>query len=115
VDLPNATERAEVLRAAILAHKRNPDNFDFPAIAAKTQDFTGSEIAALVPEAMYAAFSEDREFITPDLLIAAANTVPLSKTAQKSVDDLRKWAQGRAKNASITTSNTSKQNRALAN
>jgi len=99
VDLPNEQERPQILRAALKAHGR--DIGDAPAVVAVTRDFTGAEIAALVPEALYHAFADgEREPNLQDLIAAALATVPLAKTASEKIEALRKWAQGRARNAS---------------
>lgn len=104
VDLPTATERKEILRSALRAHGRSAEvlGIDVDSLADDTSEFTGSEIAALVPEALYAAFADSqRDINTVDLAMAAAQTVPLSKTAAEQVATLRKWATGRARNASV--------------
>lgn len=103
VDLPNTTERAAIAKAALTAHGRGHlDTIDLPAIAEVTQGFTGSEIAALVPDAMFVAFADgQREIRTDDLLQAATTTTPLSKTASEKITKLREWAaSGRARAAS---------------
>ena len=104
VDLPNKTERVEILRAALRSHKRDKvDGIEIETLADKdTQDFTGSEIAALIPEALYAAFADgEREIETNDIAKAAATTVPLAKTSAEQIAEIRKWAIGRARNASV--------------
>jgi len=75
---------ARSLGAALRAHGRE-DVLDYSIgrfVAGQCDGFTGSEIAAIVPEAMFAAFADEgREVKTSDLLEAAATVVPLSKTA----------------------------------
>jgi SpoVK/Ycf46/Vps4 family AAA+-type ATPase len=80
-----------------------------------TNGFTGAEISALVPEALYAAFSEDeRDITTADLVAAASTVVPLSTTASETLDGLRAWAKGRARLASTPEqTKASAQGRAL--
>lgn len=99
VDLPNASERGEILAAALRAHGRQP-LADCRAIVAATDGYTGAEIAALVPDALYAAFADAAREITADDLLAAARTVtPLAKTAAEKIERLRAWAAGRARAA----------------
>ena len=103
VDLPTATERAEILRAALATHARADAEIDLGAVAQATDGFTGSEIAALVPDAMFAAFADGaREITTDDLLVAADTVVPLSRTAAEQISSLREWAKGRARPAGRT-------------
>lgn len=101
VDLPTQEERVQVARAALAQHERTAEGIDLQAVAAATEGFTGSEIAALVPDALFAAFEADCRAITTDDLLAAAKTVtPLAKTAAEKIDALRAWAKGRARPAS---------------
>lgn len=100
VDLPNAVEREAILIAALRSHGR-PPMVDQTRVANACDGFTGSEIAAIVPDALFAAFAEDaREITTADLLTAASMVVPLAKTAAEKIDRLRTWAKGKARTAS---------------
>jgi len=108
VDLPNDEERVAVLLASLRTYKRTPDVFKDTAELAKVakacSGFTGSEIAAIVPDALFAAFADNgREINADDLLKAAATVVPLSKTAEKKITKMREDAQGRFRPATKTT------------
>lgn len=102
LDLPTAAERAEIARAALRQYGRDPDLIGGSAeLAARTDGFTGAEIAALVPDALHRGFADgEREVTTRDLLDAAALVVPLSRTAGDRIEELRRWAKGRARPAS---------------
>lgn len=98
VDLPTSEERSQILRATLAQHGRSLDVE--PAIGA-TSGFTGAELAAIVPDALFAAFADgERQVTTQDLLFAASNVVPLAKTAAEKISRLREWAKGRARPAS---------------
>ena len=72
----------------------------FADVVSATEGFTGSEIAAIVPDAMYVAFSEDgRAIRIEDLLAAASTVVPLSRSSAEKIEKLRTWAVGRARSA----------------
>jgi len=97
VDLPTAIERASVLSAALRSHARGNIKVNLPKVASVCDGFTGAEIAAIVPDALFAAFADGaREITTDDLLEAAKTVVPLSKTAAEKITRLREWAKGRA-------------------
>lgn len=101
VDLPQLSERVEIVRAALREYRRPADCVDARTVAAACDGFTGAEIAALVPDAMYAAYADNaRQITTSDLCDAARRVVPLSKTASEKIADLRQWAKTRARNAS---------------
>lgn len=103
IDLPTAAERAEILTAALRAHNRSGDGKNFSEIIAVSEGFTGSEVAALVPDALYRAFADGaREIKESDLLEAARGVVPLSKTAEEKIAKLRAWGKAKARPASKT-------------
>jgi len=105
VDLPTEIERAEILRAALRAHKRDGAGIDVEAVAAVCQEFTGAELAALVPDALYSAFNDGaREIATADLVTAARGTVPLARTAATKIEALRQWGKVNAVPASTAAS-----------
>ena len=100
--MPNAGERSDVLKASLKAHNRAPLHPEkMEEVAAACDGFTGSEIAAIVPDALFAAFADGaRELLVSDLVTAARSVVPLSKTAAEKIEKLRDWAKGRARFAS---------------
>jgi hypothetical protein len=101
VDLPHVGEREAIVRASLKRYGRE-DEIDAGAVAEATRDFTGAEIAALVPEGLYAAFADGaRALTTEDLISAAKATNPLARTAEEKIKKLREWAKGRARPASI--------------
>lgn len=101
VDLPTTPERAEIVKAALAQYGRAADGIDVKLLADATAGFTGAEIAALVPDALFTAFADGaRPLNTDDLSKAASTVVPLSKTAAERLNQLREWAQGRARMAS---------------
>jgi SpoVK/Ycf46/Vps4 family AAA+-type ATPase len=109
IDLPTTDERAAVLSAALREHGRGDVKVNAAAVAKATEGFTGSEIAALVPDALFSAFNDDaREITTKDLTDAAKTVVPLSVTAVEKITALRNWASTRARRASALEADTGK-------
>lgn len=101
IDLPTGAEREQIAAAALRQRRRDPRSIDLAAVAAFTEGFTGAEIAALVPDALFAAFEDgQRALHTDDLRTAAGTVVPLAKTAAERLGALRDWARGRARYAS---------------
>jgi ATP-dependent 26S proteasome regulatory subunit len=106
VDLPTCDERASIINAALKAHGRDnatTGNVNPAAIAGCTELFTGAEISALVPEALFTAFNDGmREVSTDDLMNAAKDVVPLAKSASEKINRLREFWLGRARPASLS-------------
>lgn len=107
VDLPNTDERVAVLNAALRSNGLTGKGLDLKLVAKKCEGFSGAEIAALVPDAMYAGFADGKRPITTEDLRGAAETVtPLSKTASAKIERLRNWAKGKARLASAPAEET---------
>lgn len=112
VDLPGKTDRASILLASLnrvakpsLGAKGGAFSELHPecalVVAENTAGFSGAEIAELVPTAMFRAFADGkRPLRTEDLLQAARETVPVSKSRAGEVAALRAWARDRARKAS---------------
>ncbi len=98
VDLPNAEERVAILKASL---KGKPaKDVDLEKVAAACENFSGAEIASVVPSAMFLAFKDGaRPISTADLILKAGAVVPLARTAPEKIEALRKWAAGKARPA----------------
>jgi SpoVK/Ycf46/Vps4 family AAA+-type ATPase len=101
VDLPNQTERKQILSIQLARRKKNVAEFDLERIAQKANGYSGAEIDAAVQTAMYASFSFKQPMTTQSLLDALAQTVPLSATRAEDIQALRLWAKTRAVPASL--------------
>jgi SpoVK/Ycf46/Vps4 family AAA+-type ATPase len=102
IDLPTREERESIVVASLAAHGRTLPPADCAAVAEQTEGFAGAEIAALVPDALFAAFEDgERDVRLVDLTAAAKTVSPLSKTAAEKITGLREWAKGRARPASL--------------
>jgi ATPase family associated with various cellular activities (AAA) len=101
VDLPGRDERMEVFR--IHLHKRGRDaaQFDLETLADASRDFSGAEIEEGINSALYDAFYSRQPLATEHVRAALAQTVPLAKTMAEQIGQLRNWADGRARNASV--------------
>jgi len=100
LDLPHQEERMQIFDIHLRKRQRDPKEFDVERLANNSVDFTGSEIEEAVITGMYAAFNEDREVKTKDILAACEATVPLVETMSDQVDAIREWGKKRARPAS---------------
>ena len=102
VNLPTEKERMEIFRLHI-SRRRDiaVKNYDLSALAAETKGFSGAEIEQVINDAMFTAFSQQRDFTTGDILTAIHSTIPLSVTFRETINKLIAWAgSGRARMAS---------------
>jgi AAA+ superfamily predicted ATPase len=114
VDNPAPAERSAILSATLKTNNRTADCVDCTAVADATADFSGAELAALIPEAMFQAFADgERQITTADVLTVAKTVVPLAKQAEKKIARLRDWAKGRCRPASAVTEESKPQLRAV--
>lgn len=101
VDLPKPEERMEVFRIHLNKRGRDAAGFDLTQLALASEKFSGAEIEEAINSALYDAFSARQELSTAHILNAVTQTVPLAKTMDDQINNLREWAEGRARNASV--------------
>ena len=100
LDLPSADERRSILDLQ-LRRRRPEHSITLEVLVDRTAGFSGAELEQTVIEAMHLAFAEQREFGEADLIAAASQVVPLSRTAREQLEALQAWASGgRARPAS---------------
>lgn len=105
LDLPTKSERKSIFEVH-LKHFRPESwpSYDTNELSKLTPYFSGAEIKQLIVEAMYQAFSEGREFKTPDIIREIERCVPLAKLNQESIQKLQTWARsGRIRLGSVET------------
>ena len=96
VDLPDATERAQILGLQLSRRGRDPTGFDLAGAAAATEGFSGAELEGVVVAGLYRAFADGTELTTDRLLAEARSTTPLSRSREDEIATMRAWARGRA-------------------
>ena len=101
MDLPSREEWLDVFRIHLSKRARNPDKFDLTALAEASRDFSGAEIEEAINSALYDAFYDKEQVTTDHVLTSLTETVPLARTMEEQISGLRRWAEGRARNASI--------------
>lgn len=100
VDLPSAGEREEILAIHLQKRQRAPSQYpELTALAKRAEYFSGAELEQVVVAALYRAFSAGRELIAQDLESAIVSTVPLYRTYEEDIKQLRDWARKRARPA----------------
>ncbi|HQI04053.1 MAG TPA: AAA family ATPase [bacterium] len=100
VDLPSKAEREEIFRIHIRKRNRVPENFDIPKLATDSENFSGAEIEQIVVDSLITAYSRNSELNQKTIEEVLRRTVPLSKTYEENIKELRLWSRNRARNAS---------------
>ena len=103
VDLPTAQERQNIFSIHLKKKGQDPSQFPMEMLGKKTEGFNGAEIEECVKEAMFAAYVEspnNPKLKAAHIAQAIDKTVPLSKTMEDQITNLREWSKTRAKNAS---------------
>ncbi|MBN2455331.1 MAG: AAA family ATPase [Sedimentisphaerales bacterium] len=99
VDLPFFNERKEIFRVHLSKRKMDSAKFDLDKLARTSVGYSGAEIEEAIVNGMFNVFYEKTDLTTKRLLESIQQTVPLSKTMSEDIDALRKWAEGRARQA----------------
>ena len=101
VDLPSEEERGEIFRIHLSKRGRDPKKFDLEALVAASKDLSGAEVEEAIISALYDAFYAKQELATEHVLATLGQMVPLARTMAEKISSQRKWAAGRARNASV--------------
>lgn len=104
IDLPTRKERQEIFAIHLRKIHRDPERFGLEQLAQLSSGFSGAEIEQVVVGALYEAFAQSRDIDHNDVLQSIASIVPLSKTMREDIENLREWAQTRARPASAPES-----------
>jgi SpoVK/Ycf46/Vps4 family AAA+-type ATPase len=99
VDLPTARERRAIVEVMRRKYPRCAA-VDTEAVADATSGLTGAEIEEAIRGALNVAFGEDRDPTTEDVIQAASEIVPVTRSYGDRLAELRKWARAGARPAS---------------
>ncbi len=100
VDLPSSRERQEIWRIHLARQEADPEKFDLEFLGVLSEGWNGAEIEQAVLSARVEAYHEDRQMTMSDVNRVAGTIVPLSKTMEEQMKQIRSWAFGRATPAS---------------
>jgi serine/threonine protein kinase len=99
VGLPGAEQRQAIFQIHLARRNRQPASFDLATLAKATPGYSGAEIEQVVIGGLYRAFEAGRELETADMLAAAQETHPLSRSRAREIALLTAWASQNAKQA----------------
>lgn len=99
LDLPYVEERKEIFSIHLKKKNRQPAKFDLTTLSKSSSGYTGSDIEQCVSLGLKIAFGEHQELQTQHLQKAISETIPLSKTNKKQIEEIRQWCDLHAKAA----------------
>jgi SpoVK/Ycf46/Vps4 family AAA+-type ATPase len=105
VDLPSEADRAEILRIHLSKNNQMSEEVEssMGRLCEVTRGFSGAEIESTVHAAMFKAFNDDSERVTPTHLEDAALTItPIAKLRREDIEISRMWAKERCQFAQDT-------------
>ncbi len=100
IDLPNEVERKSIFAVHLKKQKADLNKFDIVFLSKATKGFNGAEIESVVQAAAIEAFSDKRSLTEDDVNRQISATVPLSKTMDDQIKQIKSWAHDRALSAS---------------
>lgn len=106
VDLPNATERADIWNIHITKRGRKPAKFDLDELARLTDGFSGRQIEQVWLKSMTRAFNLKREPAEADVAHVCKSVVPTSVTMKEQIEARRTRLKNRATPASAPETKT---------
>lgn len=104
VDLPSHKSREDIweihLKKRLREQRYKKAKFDLKKLSKESTGYSGAEIEEAINEALYNAYTQDRELTIDDLIQSIKATYPLSKVMADDIMTLRKWAKVRTRLAS---------------
>jgi SpoVK/Ycf46/Vps4 family AAA+-type ATPase len=106
VDLPHEAERRKIWEIHLSKRGREPSAFNVGYLSEMSGGYSGAEIEAAVVSGLFSAF-DDLQSDSPSgksesdhVEVALMKSTPLSETKKKEIEEIRKWAEGKATMAS---------------
>lgn len=99
-DLPSREEREDIFKIHFSKRDRDSKNFDIFMLSNNTKGFVGSEIEALIEDAMCSAFASGEEVETHHIKESISRTIPQARRNFKEIEKIRKWVKEKARNVS---------------
>jgi SpoVK/Ycf46/Vps4 family AAA+-type ATPase len=100
VDLPSDEERLEIFKIHLMRRGVDDSAIDLNQLTEFTKGWSGAEVEQCVVSAVTRARLTETSISGQDLIQAAVKIVPLSRTMQEQINQIRGWAFERAVRAS---------------
>lgn len=91
--IPNREDRIVIFEIHLRRFRPQTwKTYDTKKLSKATNKFSGAEIEQTIIEAMYVAFTENREFTTNDILLAIKKTVPMTRIDPLRAEVVEGWS-----------------------
>ena len=100
INLPTEKERQEIIQVLKKKYKQC-EGIDPVDLAGISNGYSGAEIEAAITAAMYTQFGQDRTVETHAVANELKQLVPISRSQDKKIAALCKWAEGKARPATV--------------
>jgi SpoVK/Ycf46/Vps4 family AAA+-type ATPase len=101
VMLPSAVERLEIFNIHLSKRNKVLKDTKMEDLVKESDGFSGAEIEAAINEAMFTAFSNNRQLSGADIIMALDETQPLSVTMKEQIQRMEEWCEGRTRSANV--------------
>lgn len=101
LDLPAEEDRKAIINIHIRNQGGDPATFNLGLLAAVTKNWSGAEIEQVIKAARIRGYQAGRPFNEQDVVWNTARMVPLARTMEEQIKQLRLWSVNRATPASI--------------
>nr|YP_009736266.1 hypothetical protein SlomFM_067 [Scytosiphon promiscuus]QDM58353.1 hypothetical protein SlomFM_067 [Scytosiphon promiscuus] len=93
LNIPNREDRELIFEIHLRRFRPETwQTYDTKKLSKASNKFSGAEIEQTIIEAMYAAFTENREFNTNDILLAVRKTVPMTRIDPLRAEVVEGWS-----------------------
>jgi len=92
VDLPNSSEREEIIGIHLKRRAIDPSSIDIETLATMSSGFSGAELEQLILSSLYSAAYKSVSISTEIIVNELKKIIPLSKRESARIDALRAWA-----------------------
>ncbi len=99
IDLPNYYERQTIFAIHLKKRGWKPEKFSLTRLSEATDSYSGAEIETIVNSAIIETYSAGGMLTEDDLITQQELLVPLSKTMEDQIFNLREWARTRCRPA----------------
>lgn len=95
IDLPNDTQRFDVIQRLLVKHKRPPEMFELEPIVSASKNFSPAEIEKAICNGLFVAYADGkRQLRTLDIVAELNKVQPLYNSRREEIDQMRSWAIG---------------------